>query len=80
MGYVKDMVYYMQRSVVGPPGMSKDAQAYYVSVFKKVYDSSAWQTYLTKKGLVPGWLTGEKLQSYFLAEREKHAKLLKGLK
>ncbi|MBT5455464.1 MAG: tripartite tricarboxylate transporter substrate binding protein [Rhodospirillaceae bacterium] len=80
LGYGKDMVYYMQRSVVGPPGMSKDAQAFYVGVFQKVYQSSPWQNYLAKKGLVPGWLTGSKLQSYFIAERAKHADLLKALK
>ena len=80
LGHGNDMVYYMQRSIVGPPGMSKDAQAFYVGVFKKVYNSGKWQSYLTKKGLIPGWLTGKKLQAYFLAEKAKHAKLLKALK
>ncbi len=77
LGYGTDMVYYMQRSVIGPPGMSKDAQAYYVGVFDKVYKSSAWQGYLSKKGLIPGWLTGAALTKYFVAEREAHRKLLK---
>ena len=79
LGYGDDMVYYMQRSVVGPPGMPKDAQDFYVSVFEKVYKSDAWQKYLTSKGLIPGWLTGNELQTYFVAEREKHRKLLKDL-
>jgi putative tricarboxylic transport membrane protein len=77
LGYGSDMVYYMQRSVIGPPGMSKDAQAYYVGVFDKVYQSSAWQGYLKKKGLIPGWLTGKALTSYFVKERAAHRKLLK---
>jgi len=79
LGFGDDMVYYMQRSIVGPPGMPKDAQAFYVSVFEKVYKSADWQKYLTSKGLVPGWMTGKELQSYFVAEREKHRKLLKDL-
>jgi putative tricarboxylic transport membrane protein len=79
LGHGDDMVYYMQRSIVGPPGMPKEAQAYYVSVFEKVYKSAAWQKYLTSKGLVPGWLTGSGLQNYFVAEREKHRKILKSL-
>ena len=79
LGHGNDMVYYMQRSIVGPPGMSKDARDFYVGVFGKVYKSKAWQSYLAKKGLIPGWLTGKKLQKYFLAERSKHAKLLKSL-
>ncbi len=77
LGYGTDMVYYMQRSVIAPPGISKDAQAYYVSVFDKVYQSSAWQSYLKKKGLIPGWLTGKALTAYFVAERAAHRKLLK---
>ncbi len=79
LGYGDDMVYYMQRSIVAPPGMSKDAQAFYVSVFDKVYKSDEWQSYLTKKGLVPGWLTGKELMAYFVKEREVHRKLLKDL-
>lgn len=79
LGYGKDMVYYMQRSIIGPPGMPADAQAFYVDVFDKVYNSEEWQKYLSSKGLVPGWLTGEKLQQYFVAEREVHRKLLKDL-
>ena len=30
----------MQRTVVGAPGMSKDAAAYYQGLFQKVFDSS----------------------------------------
>lgn len=72
----QDMVYFMQRSVVAPPNMPKDAQAYYVDLFDKVYQTKAWQEYLAKKGLLPGWLTGDKLQAYFLKEKEAHRKLL----
>jgi putative tricarboxylic transport membrane protein len=71
-----DLVYFMQRSVIAPPGISKEAQAYYVGVFKKVYQSEEWQSYLTKKGLLPGWLTGDKLTAYFIKEKEAHRKLL----
>ena len=77
LGFGDDMVYYMQRSVVAPPKISKEAQAFYVNVFDKVYKTKDWQNYLVTKGLVPGWLTGEKLTSYFVAEREAHRKLLK---
>jgi hypothetical protein len=31
---------------------------------------------LTKKGLLPGWLTGDKLMAYFIKERAAHRKLL----
>jgi len=76
LGHGDDMVYYMQRSVVAPGGISEKARTFYVELFEKVYRSSEWQGYLAKKGLIPGWLTGEKLQAYFLAEHAKHKKLL----
>ena len=77
LGYGKDLVYYMQRSIIAPAGIGKDVQAYYVDVFDKVYKTKDWQDYLAKKGLIPGWLTGAKLTAYFVAEREAHRKMLK---
>ena len=76
LGHGSDMVYYMQRSVVAPPKMPADAVEFYVDLFEKVYRSPEWQGYLNKKGLIPGWLTGQKLQDYFVSERAKHAKML----
>jgi len=77
LGYGDDMVYYMQRSVIAPASIDKEVQAFYVDVFDKVYKSAEWQKYLSDKGLIPGWLTGQELTEYFVAEREAHRKLLK---
>jgi tripartite-type tricarboxylate transporter receptor subunit TctC len=74
-----DLVYFMQRSVVAPPGVDREVQDYYVDVFAKVYKSADWQNYLSSKGLLPGWLTGDKLTEYFVSEREAHRKLLKSM-
>jgi tripartite-type tricarboxylate transporter receptor subunit TctC len=76
LGYGTDMVYYMQRSVIAPAGIDKDVQAFYVGVFEKVYNSAEWQDYMNKKGLIPGWLTGDALTAYFVEGREVHRKLL----
>ncbi|MEQ8194561.1 MAG: tripartite tricarboxylate transporter substrate-binding protein, partial [Rhodospirillales bacterium] len=73
----KDFAYYMQRSVVGVPGMSKDAEAYYRSLFKKVYDSAEWQKYMKSKALQGGFLTGKKLLSYWKKQRNTHEEMLK---
>ena len=73
----KDFVYFMQRSVVGAPGMSKAAEKFYRDVFKKVYGSTEWQRYMKKKSLVGKFITGTKLHDYWLMERKKHRKLLK---
>ena len=77
LGFGSDLVYYMQRSIVAPPKVPADVQAFYVGVFDKVYKTPAWQKYLNTKGLIPGWLTGDKLTKYFVAEREAHRILLK---
>ena len=58
-------------------GIDAEVQAFYVGVFDKVYKSAEWQEYLNKKGLIPGWLTGQALTDYFIAEREAHRALLK---
>jgi tripartite-type tricarboxylate transporter receptor subunit TctC len=72
----KDFVYFMQRTVVGAPGMSKDATAYYQGLFKKVFDSSEWQGYMKKKALQGGALQGDALMTYWKRERDVHKKML----
>ena len=72
----EDMVYFMQRTVVGAPGMSKEAEAYYVDLFTRVFNSDEWQTYRTKKSLQGDLLTGDALMDYWKKEREVHRKML----
>ena len=71
-----DLVYYMQRSVVAPPDMPADAQAFYEGVFAAVDKSKEWNDYTANEGLNKAFLTGKALTDYFVAEREKHRKLL----
>ena len=37
----------MQRSINGPPGMSKEAQDWYINLFKTLFDSEEWQKFCT---------------------------------
>ncbi len=64
----KDFVYFMQRTVVGAPGMSKEAAAYYQGLFKKIFASSEWQGYMKKKSLQGGFITGDALMKYWKRE------------
>ena len=75
----KDFVYFMQRSVVGAPGMSKEAEAFYRNVFAQVYASDEWQSYMTKKSLLGGFLTGKALKSYWAKEKAIHKVMLKNI-
>ena len=65
----KDFVYFMQRTVVGAPGMSKEAAAYYQGLFKKIFNSKEWQGYMKKKSLQGDFLTGDALMSYWIREK-----------
>jgi putative tricarboxylic transport membrane protein len=73
----KDLVYRMQRSVVAPGGIKPDVAAYYVGVFKKVFESDEWKGYCKKNALQCSMLTGDDLKKYFADEKTAHAALLK---
>ena len=72
-----DFSYFMQRAVVGAPGMSAEAQAYYSDLFTKVFNSKKWQTYKSKKSLMGDFLGGDGLKDYWMVQRERHTKILK---
>ena len=72
----KDFVYFMQRSVVGAPGMSKEAAQYYQSLFKKVFDSPEWTKYRKSKSLRGDFLSGDDLMAYWKNERNIHKAML----
>ena len=75
-----DLVYYMQRSINAPPKMSADAQAFYIDLFKKVFDSEEWQGFCASDGVFcDQWLAGSDLAEYHKQEKTKHEKLLKGM-
>lgn len=71
-----DLVYTMQRSFVGPPGMPEAAQAFYVQLLTDLSQTEEWQSYAAEQALVTDLLTGDELQAYLLAERDLHEKLL----
>ena len=73
----QDFVYFMQRSVVGAPGMSEGAEAYYRKVFSQVYESEEWQDYMKTKSLQGEFLTGADLKKYWVRERDVHQAMLK---
>ena len=75
----KDFVYFMQRSVVGAPGMSGEAAEYYRNVFKQVFDSEDWQTYRKKKSLYGDFMTGQELADYWAGEKAIHEQMLKDI-
>lgn len=71
-----DIVYWMQRSFVGPKDMPAEAVAYYTEMFENLSQTEEWQQYTTDKALMADFLTGDELQAYFLEERAKHEAIL----
>ena len=72
-----DFAYYMQRAVVGAPGMSDEALAYYTALFDKVYQSDEWQEYKSSKSLLGEYLAGQGLKDYWQVQRDRHTTILK---
>ena len=64
--------YFMQRSVVGAPGMSASATRFYQSLFRKLFDTPEWQGYRKKNSLRGAFITGDELRAYWQRGREKH--------
>ncbi len=72
-----DIVYFMQRSINGPPGMSADAQAWYIDLFGKVFNSAEWQKFCTDDGLeCSEWLAGDDLMAFHTEQLKRHKSLI----
>lgn len=72
-----DFSYFMQRSVVGAPGMSDDALAYYNGLFQQVFETEKWQGYRSKKALLGDKIEGSDLRAYWETQRNRHESILK---
>jgi putative tricarboxylic transport membrane protein len=49
------------RGVVAPPGLTKDAVAYWESVFDRLVKSDGWRKYLSESQTEDGYVTGDQL-------------------
>ncbi len=72
-----DIEYYMQRSINGPPGMSKEAQEWYINLFKTLYESEEWQKFCIEDGLdCTQWVAGDNLANFHKAQLKRHKELI----
>jgi putative tricarboxylic transport membrane protein len=53
------------RGIVAPPGISKEAVAYYEGLFAKVAQSAAWKKYLEDNQFEDGFLRSAELSKFF---------------
>ena len=71
-----DMVYFMQRSIVGPPGLKPEVAKFYAGLFRAVYESKEWQDYMNRNSLKGEFATGDSLREYWKVGKDAHHKIL----
>jgi len=72
-----DIVYFMQRSFNAPPGMSKEAQDFYIDLFGKVFNSETWQNYCKDEGLMCDKnVSGDELAAFHDTQLARHKALI----
>ena len=53
-----DLSYLMLRGLFGAPGITKEQQAFYADVLRKVTETPEWKKYISDNGLKAAYLTG----------------------
>ncbi len=72
-----DIVYFMQRSINGPPDMDPEARDWYINLFKTLFDSDEWQKFCKDDGLTcDQWVGGSDLMSFHEDQLKRHKALI----
>jgi len=57
---------------MAPPGLSKGQQAFWVDVFKKVYDSADWKKFMEDNALQPDFRSGVEFRQFLSQYEQLH--------
>ncbi len=68
-----DMSYLMIRGILMPPGIPKEAQEWYVDLFRRVTETPEWKKYVAENALNPAFVTGGEYVKW-LEEKENLTK------
>lgn len=72
-----DLVYHMQRGIMAPGGVPREALVFYEKLFTKVEKTEEWRTYAKKKSLARHWLKRAMLKDFMMSELDVHRRLLR---
>ena len=72
----KDLVYVMDRMVLGPPSMPKGAQQFYEKLFQRISQTKEWKHYVKQNALLPSDLQGKALHNYMVKRYTLHKTLV----
>jgi len=64
--------YYIMRAVMAPPGLTPAQQAFWVDVFKKVFESAKWKTFMDTNALVPDFRSGIDFRTFINNYQKLH--------
>ena len=64
--------YFIMRAIVAPPGLSAAQQAFWVDVFKKVYDSADWKKFMDDNVLQPDFKSGVEFRQFLSQYQQLH--------
>src|SRR5206468_5853503 len=64
--------YYIMRAIMAPPGLTPTQQAFWVDVFKKVFDSDEWKKFMNDNALQPDFKSGLEFRQFILQYQQLH--------
>lgn len=64
------------RGVMAPPGISREATAYYIGLLERTRATPEWKEYVRKFALTEQWMTGAELAAFFKDEEGVYRKLM----
>jgi len=69
--------YFIMRAIMAPPGLSAGQQAFWVDVFKKVYDSDDWKKFMADNELKPDFRSGADFDKLIADYQKLHEDIAK---
>jgi putative tricarboxylic transport membrane protein len=64
--------YFVMRAVMAPPGLTPQQQAFWVDVFKKVYESEKWKKFMADNALQPDFRSGLDFRTFINNYEKMH--------
>ena len=64
--------YYIMRAIVAAPGLTPSQQAFWVDLFKKVYDSAEWKKFMDDNALNPDFRSGIDFRQFLTRYQQVH--------
>ena len=69
--------YFIIRSIMAPPGLSAGQRAFWVDVFKKVYESDDWKKFMADNELKPDFRSGAEFDKLIADYQKLHEDIAK---